>query len=126
MRFGTRGSGQGLRGVLLAEGEEPDPRFSLANERTFLAWIRTALGVMAAGVVLHAVRGDDGSRLQSAFALVAVGAGAAIAVAAWTRWLAIENSLRQGRPLPLPVLGLSLTGFVVLAGAGMLVLAGAS
>jgi putative membrane protein len=31
-------------------GEAPDYRFSLANERTFLAWIRTALGFLAAGV----------------------------------------------------------------------------
>ncbi len=27
-------------------GEAPDYRFSLANERTFLAWIRTALGFL--------------------------------------------------------------------------------
>ena len=33
-------------------GEAPDYRFSLANERTFLAWIRTALGFLAAGVGL--------------------------------------------------------------------------
>ena len=33
-------------------GEAPDYRFSLANERTFLAWIRTALGFLAAGVAL--------------------------------------------------------------------------
>ncbi len=26
-------------------GEAPDYRFSLANERTFLAWIRTASGL---------------------------------------------------------------------------------
>ena len=34
------------------QGEEPDYRFSLANERTFLAWIRTALAVLAGGVIL--------------------------------------------------------------------------
>ncbi|MGH3240919.1 MAG: YidH family protein, partial [Spirillospora sp.] len=37
---------------LLAEGSDPDPRFSLANERTFLAWIRTALALIAAGIGL--------------------------------------------------------------------------
>ncbi|WP_143342795.1 YidH family protein, partial [Crossiella equi] len=36
-------------------GEEPDPRFTLANERTFLAWIRTSLGLMAAGVAVEAL-----------------------------------------------------------------------
>ena len=29
---------------------EPDYRFTLANERTFLAWQRTSLGLMAAAV----------------------------------------------------------------------------
>ena len=38
-----------------AVGTEPDPRFSFANERTFLAWIRTALGFLAAGVAIAAV-----------------------------------------------------------------------
>src|SRR6185312_1745313 len=37
-------------------GEEPDYRFSLANERTFLAWIRTALALMAAAVGVTVVR----------------------------------------------------------------------
>jgi putative membrane protein len=35
------------------EGTEPDYRFTLANERTFLAWIRTALALLAGGVLLH-------------------------------------------------------------------------
>ena len=38
-----------------AVGTEPDPRFTFANERTFLAWIRTALGFLAAGVAIAAV-----------------------------------------------------------------------
>lgn len=29
------------------EGRDPDYRFSLANERTFLAWIRTALALLS-------------------------------------------------------------------------------
>ena len=37
------------------EGEEPDPRFSLANERTFLAWLRTALAMYAAAFALEAL-----------------------------------------------------------------------
>ena len=36
---------------LLAGGVEPDPRFTLANERTFLAWVRTALALLAGGVI---------------------------------------------------------------------------
>ena len=38
---------------LYGVGTEPDPRYSLANERTFLAWIRTSLTLMAAGVALE-------------------------------------------------------------------------
>ena len=36
-----------------SEGDDPDYRFTLANERTFLAWIRTALAILAGGVLLH-------------------------------------------------------------------------
>ena len=36
-------------------GSEHDPRFSLAYERTFLAWIRTGLALTAGGVALVAV-----------------------------------------------------------------------
>ena len=36
----------------LLGGEEPDPRFTLANERTFLAWIRTSLAFLAGGIAV--------------------------------------------------------------------------
>ena len=48
------------------DGEEPDYRFTLANERTFLAWVRTALGLLAGGgfgEVYRAVHGADGSAM---------------------------------------------------------------
>ena len=58
------------------EGEEPDYRFTLANERTFLAWLRTALALIAGGVqpgkqfpphrgqvlLVRGVRGEVGQR----------------------------------------------------------------
>ena len=37
------------------EGDEPDPRFTLANERTFLAWVRTTLAMLAGAVALHSL-----------------------------------------------------------------------
>jgi putative membrane protein len=46
-----------LSEALLPGGEEPDPRFTLANERTFLAWIRTALAFIAGGIALEAFAG---------------------------------------------------------------------
>ncbi len=41
-------------GWVYDEGSEPDPRFSFANERTLLAWVRTGLALLAGGVALHA------------------------------------------------------------------------
>jgi len=82
------------------EGSEPDPRFSLANERTFLAWIRTALAVLATGVALEAleVPVERSLRLGAAAILVAM---AVLAVGqAWFGWMRIERSLRRGAPLP--------------------------
>ncbi|MEI2422188.1 DUF202 domain-containing protein, partial [Arthrospira platensis SPKY2] len=44
-------------------GTDPDYRFSLANERTFLSWIRTSLALVAGGlgaiVLLENVRGSE-------------------------------------------------------------------
>ncbi|NDV10205.1 DUF202 domain-containing protein, partial [Rhodococcus sp. IEGM 248] len=44
---------------LLGGGTEPDPRFTLANERTFLAWIRTSLALFASGIAVEAFAGDE-------------------------------------------------------------------
>jgi putative membrane protein len=60
------------------EGTEPDPRFTFANERTFLAWSRTALALVVALIVL----------------------GAVVAVAAYGDWVRNQRALRLGRPLP--------------------------
>lgn len=90
---------------LLPGGTEPDPRFTLANERTFLAWIRTALAFVAAGVALEAFAGDlfhDG--LRRAASIVAVVVGLIIALVATFRWRTVEASMRHHRPLPLPAL----------------------
>lgn len=62
---------------LYSHGAEPDPRFSLANERTFLAWIRTSLALIAAGVALEAfvVNMPPGLRLAAALLLIVAGSG---------------------------------------------------
>jgi uncharacterized membrane protein YidH (DUF202 family) len=57
------------------EGSEPDPRFTLANERTFLAWIRTALALTAGGVALEALTVPllPGLRLAASLLLLVLG-----------------------------------------------------
>ncbi|MBM7505421.1 YidH family protein [Agromyces aurantiacus] len=91
------------------EGQDPDYRFTLANERTFLAWIRTALALLAGGVLLHQFA--TGLQPRLALVVIAVGLGvvaAALSVIAYTRWRSTEIAMRHGRPLPygwaLPVL----------------------
>jgi len=90
---------------LLPDGDEPDPRFTLSNERTFLAWIRTALAFLAAGVALDAFAGDVfHDDLRRAASITAVVVGLVIALIAAFRWRSVEASMRRRRPLPLPAL----------------------
>jgi putative membrane protein len=81
------------------EGAEPDPRFSLANERTFLAWLRTSLALFAAAVGLEALGIPTSPGLRIAAAGVFLALGLVSAVRAWVGWARTERSLRLGRPL---------------------------
>jgi len=89
---------------LLAEGTDPDPRFSLANERTFLAWIRTSLALIAGGIGA-ALSGDLlDAPLRSALAIGFSVIGALVAAFAFRRWLRTERALRRAETLPPPAL----------------------
>ena len=83
-----------------AVGSTPDPRFSLANERTFLAWVRTSVAFMAGGVALDAVDLDGPRGLQTAVAVALVVLGLLGAGVSWVRWAATERAMRLHRPLP--------------------------
>ncbi|HEY0260663.1 MAG TPA: DUF202 domain-containing protein [Lacisediminihabitans sp.] len=103
-------------GFVYRRGSEPDPRFSLANERTFLAWIRTALALLAAGVALEAVKLPIQSGLRFASAIVFVCLGILAAVQAGIGWVRTERALRDNRALPAPALGvLMIVGIVCAA-----------
>ena len=87
-------------GGVYEEGQDPDPRFSLANERTFLAWSRTAMALLAGAVAVHtpAVDLDNWVKVTSSLVLL-VAAGVAVAES-WRRGRATERALRTGQPLP--------------------------
>src|SRR5215217_5450008 len=79
----------------------PDYRFSLANERTLLAWLRTGLALVAGGVAVATYAPDLGVRWGStavALGLVLIGLGTA--VAGYRRWRANEDAIAAGRALP--------------------------
>lgn len=108
--------------ALYRQGREPDARFSLANERTFLAWIRTSLALLAGGVALEALGLSLQPDLRLAASLVLIGAGIVTPVQAWWGWRRTEAALRRDQPLPSAVLALPI-GVAVLA-AGVLVALG--
>jgi putative membrane protein len=83
------------------QGSEPDYRFSLANERTFLAWIRTSLALLAGGVLLDQFSTKLAPHVVVLGLAVALGAlSALLSLLAYWRWRANEIAMRHGRPLP--------------------------
>ncbi len=108
------------------DSDEPDPRFTLANERTLLAWIRTSLALVVTGFTAAAARlvvthADTELRWV---AVILCPLGAALAVYACVRWAFTERAMRRRRPLPAtglvlvvvaaPVLLLGLLGLTLL------------
>jgi putative membrane protein len=96
----------------------PDYRFTLANERTLLAWLRTGLALVAGGVGIATYAPDLGTRwASSAVALALVLIGLATAVAGYRRWHANEAAIRAGSPLPanwlIPTVASALAAVVV-------------
>ena len=117
--LGTKG-----RPDLRETGEDPDPRFSLANERTFLAWNRTALALVGGGLVVAHLLDFENTATRTVLALVLIAFGAVAALASYSRWESNERAMRMGEPLPysrLPAL-LAYGVGVVAALAGIAVL----
>lgn len=97
-------------------GEAPDYRFSLANERTFLAWIRTALGFLAAGVGLDQLAPDFATPLvREAIALLLCLFAGLLAVWGYLRWLRNEKAMRLRQDLPYTPALLVISSVMVIA-----------
>ncbi|NCT91254.1 DUF202 domain-containing protein [Cellulomonas sp. APG4] len=107
---------------VFARGDEPDVRFTLANERTFLAWIRTSLALLAAGIALEALDLPVQRGLGLAASLIFLALGTLLPLQAWWSWVRVEQALRMGRALPSPrmaaplALGTLVAGVLVLVG----------
>jgi putative membrane protein len=100
---------------------EPDYRFTLANERTFLAYVRTALALDAAGLAATQFLHPSKAHLRVAIAIVLVVLGCSVAVLGYRRWADTEQAMRRSLPLPplrLPIVisvGLVVVSIVALA-----------
>jgi putative membrane protein len=109
-------------------GEAPDYRFSLANERTYLAWIRTSLGFLAAGVGLDQLAPDFATPLiREVLALLLCLFAGMLAIYGYLRWLKNEKAMRMKEDLPythslliisviLMVVAITVMGLVMYAG----------
>jgi len=89
------------RGQDPAQDDEPDVRFTYANERTFLAWNRTALALIATGVAATQLLPEfhvAGGRQILGIPLIAL--GALVAVTSFQQWRANEKAMRRRQPLP--------------------------
>jgi len=107
-----------------SEESEPDVRFTYANERTFLAWNRTSLALIATGVaatqLLPKFQIAWGRRILG---LPLIALGAVLAIASFLNWRSNEQAMRRGQPLPRSVMPLVLCAGIVVVGLLAIVIA---
>lgn len=101
---------------LFAQGEEPDPRFTLANERTFLAWISTGLALLSVGVGMASLATTLNPHSRHLASVLLVLTGTACPLLAWSRWWRTEAALRGGRELPASPASFVVVASVAIAG----------
>jgi putative membrane protein len=106
------------------EGIDPDVRFSYANERTFLAWNRTALALVTAGLAVTQLLPPfdvPGGRRMIGLPLIAL--GTLLSVASFGQWQRNERAMRLGLPLPRSILPALVSAVVAVSAVIALVLA---
>lgn len=104
------------------EGTTPDYRFSLANERTFLAWLRTGLALVGGGFAVDQFLPRLHDALRVTCTVVLLVGGALCAVRAVNHWVRCERAMRRGEDLPASRFPAVLAVAVGLLAAAMVVL----
>jgi putative membrane protein len=110
-------------------GHEPDVQLSLANERTFLAWERTALGLITAGLAItQLLPAFDFPGARRLIGLPLIGLGILISLVSFWEWRANQEAMRHDRPLPrsfLPLTVAIVVGLVAVIGFVLVIVDGA-
>ena len=91
---------------------EPDYRFTLANERTFLAYERTAIGLVAASIAVFNLLGADWP--ERTLGVLLLVSGAVTAVGGYVRYQGNDRAIRAGKPLPANVVSHVVAAAIVL------------
>jgi putative membrane protein len=90
--------------AVVREGGRPDTQAELANERTYLAWLRTGLALVAAGVAAERILPAEGIIwARQLIGVTLILAGVVTAALARRRWHSVDRALRGGRPIPHPI-----------------------
>jgi putative membrane protein len=115
-RARLRGAVRSLSPELGEQGREPDPRFTFANERTFLAWARTGLALIGGGLIAAQVLHLNLGGAHLILAIPAIALGGLIGIASYLRWEHSERAMRLGEPLGYsPLTRILAAGIAVLA-----------
>ena len=91
-------------------GTDPDARFSLANERTFLAWIRTSLALIAGALAIDQLAPEIApGPVRIVLCVILAFLGAGLAALSYHRWGLMEAAMRNNRELPFSAVMLVMT-----------------
>ena len=107
-------------------GGEPDPLYSLANERTYLAWLRLVVTLLAGAVATDRLFVEHPGPDSEVLSLALVGLAVGTCALGVRRWWVSELALRQRRPLPgfgVPLLVVVAT-LLIAAGVAVIVITG--
>lgn len=109
-------------------GRQPDVQLSFANERTFLAWERTALGLITAGLAItQLLPSFDFPGGRRIIGLPLIGLGTLIAAVSYWEWRRNQESISRGQPIPssrLPLIVAVVVSVVALIGFVLVVVEG--